>query len=318
MGYGGSLIWTAVIGELKRRYPDRPVLFKHAIPTPLDRWVPADWKQNPVYQRFNKKLFWETRPLDEIFSNNPRLVPADALTEDERHKAVIIDCNDNRNSYAVSCSPERIVFKPGNAIAMLCKRFDCEAASPPRPELFFTEEERRRVARWTEGLGDFLALEPHAKDDYSPNKSWFFERWQEVVDQVSELITVVQVGLPGKALLKRVVDFRGIGSFRDTACLLGGAKLFVGTDGGLMHAARAVGIDSVILYGGYTPIELTAYSNNVNIYHHTDCTPCGLRIECPFHKKCLASIQVKEVVAAITGKLENTASRPHPQPVSLA
>jgi len=274
-------------------------------------------KRHPVFQKINKKLFWETKSLDDIFSNNPHLVPSDALDRTQRKKAIIIDCNANENSYAVSCTPERFVFKSGNAIMMLCKRFGCEVASPPRPELFFTEEERQRAARWTEGLGDFIALEPHAKDDYTPNKSWFFERWQAVVDHVSELITVVQVGLPGKALLKRVVDFRGIGSFRDTACLLGGAKLFVGTDGGLMHAAQAVGIDSVILYGGYTPIELTAYNNNINIYHHVACAPCGLRIECPFHKKCLASIQVEEVVAAITGKLENTVPWPHPKVVSL-
>ncbi|HOY08570.1 MAG TPA: glycosyltransferase family 9 protein, partial [Candidatus Omnitrophota bacterium] len=268
--------------------------------------------------KVNKRLFWETKPLDDIFRNNPHLVPADALDRRQRKKAIIIDCNANENSYAVSCTPEKIVFKPGNAITMLCRRFGCQVASPPRPELFFTEEERRRVSRWMEGLDDFIALEPHAKDDYTPNKSWFFERWQAVVDRVSQLIPVVQVGLPEKALLKRVKDFRGLGSFRDTACLLGSAKLFVGTDGGLMHAAQAVGTDSVILYGGYTPIELTAYGNNVNIYHHVDCAPCGLRFECPFQKKCLASIQVEEVVAAITGKLKNTAPRPHPEAVSLA
>ncbi len=317
MGYGGSLIWTAVIGELKRRYPARPVIFKHTIPTPLERCAPVGLKQNPVFHKVNKRLFWETKPLDEIFTNNPHLIPADALDRRQRKRAIIIDCNDNQNSYAVSCTPEKLVFKSGNAITMLCKRFGCDVTSPPRPELFFTEEELRRVARWMEGLDDFIALEPHAKDDYTPNKSWFFERWQAVVDQVSELITVVQVGLPGKALLKRVVDFRGLGSFRDTACLLKGAKLFVGTDGGLMHAAQAVGIDSVILYGGYTPLELTAYHNNINIYHHVDCAPCGLRVQCPFHKKCLASIQVEEVVAAITRKLKNTAPWPHPKAVSL-
>ncbi|MFA5260651.1 MAG: glycosyltransferase family 9 protein [Candidatus Omnitrophota bacterium] len=317
MGYGGSLIWTAVIGELSRRYPGRSVLFKHTIPTPLERCAPAGLKQNPVFRKVNKRLFWETKPLDEIFMNNPHLVQANTLARGQRKKAIIIDCNANENSYAVSCTKEKIVFKTGNAIAMLCKRFGCEGASLPRPELYFTEEEQQRVARWIEGIADFIALEPHAKDDYTPNKSWLFERWQAVVDQVSGLITVVQVGLPGKALLKGVKDFRGLGSFRETACLLGHARLFAGTDSGLMHAARAVGTDSVILYGGYTPIELTAYSNNVNIYHHVACAPCGLRTECPFHKKCLASIRVEEVVAAITGKLKLTAPRPDPPAVSL-
>ena len=310
-------MWTAVIGELKRRYPERPVLFKHAIPTPLDRCLPAEWKKTSFYRKVNKKLFWETKMMDEIFANNPHIAAAHTLSRAEMKKAVIIDCNANQNSYAVSCTRERIVFKDGNAIAMLCKRFDCEAPALPRPELFFTPEERQRAARRVQGFGDFIALEPHAKDDYTPNKGWFFERWQEVVDRLSGSITVVQVGLPEKALLKGVVDFRGIGSFRDTACLLPHARLFVGTDGGLMHAARAVGTDSVILYGGYTPIELTAYTNNVNIYHHVECAPCGLRVECPFQKKCLASIQVEEVVAAITAKLRQAAARALPQAVPL-
>ena len=317
MGYGGSLIWTAVIGELKRRCPDTAILFKHTIPTPFDRYAPAGWKNHPLYRKVNQKLFWETKSLDDVFMNNPHLVPFETLSARDVKKAIVIDCNSKRNSYAVSCTKDRIVFKPGNAIAMLCKRFGCGVTALPRPELFFTDEEQQRAARRVQGLGDFIAVEPHAKADYTPNKDWFFERWQAVADRVSPRITVVQVGLPGKALLKGVVDFRGIGTFRDAACLLGHARLFAGTDGGLMHAARAVETASVILYGGYTPIELTAYSNNVNIYHHVDCAPCGLRIECPFHKKCLASIQVEEVVGAITGILNQTAPWPHPQAVSL-
>jgi ADP-heptose:LPS heptosyltransferase len=126
----------------------------------------------------------------------------------------------------------------------------------------------------------YIAIEPNGKTDYfGHNRLWFFERWQLLVDRLSESSEIIQVGGGTGSSLENVKDLSGKLTFRETAWVISQSKLFVGTIGGLMHAARAVEIKSVILYSGTEKVDMAGYSENVNLIMPVDCSPCGFKIE---------------------------------------
>ncbi len=53
-------------------------------------------------------------------------------------------------------------------------------------------------------------------------------------------LQIVQIGLKSAQPLTSVVDLRGLTTFREAALVLPEAALFVGAEGGMMHAANAV------------------------------------------------------------------------------
>ena len=87
--------------------------------------------------------------------------------------------------------------------------------------------------------------------------------------------------------------------------LLAGARVFVGTDGGLLHLANLVGTPSVGIYGpvsetGYAPLPTAAPSTLVTA--DVPCRPCYRRFRftgCAHEKRCLTSITPEEVATAI-------------------
>ena len=76
------------------------------------------------------------------------------------------------------------------------------------------------------------------------------------------------------------------------------AKLFVGTDGGLHHAAAALGIPSVVIWTGFTSPRHLGYDTHRNI--HDGSEPCGT-----FHSVCshcllkAKNISVEQVLDAV-------------------
>ena len=61
-------------------------------------------------------------------------------------------------------------------------------------------------------------------------------------------------------------------TFRNALAILSKAKLFVGTDGGLHHAAAALGIPSVVIWTGFTSSRHLGYDTHRNI--HDGSEPC--------------------------------------------
>ena len=117
----------------------------------------------------------------------------------------------------------------------------------------------------------------------------------------------MQIGEAGRPALRNVINLCGEIPFRIAVLVMKRARLFLGLKGGLMHAANAVGVPSVIVWGGTTMPEFAAYREQHRVIcHYVDCAPCGLRRDCPYEKKCLTSIQVDEVYSAIDEALEGT------------
>ena len=162
-------------------------------------------------------------------------------------------------------------------------------------EIYFAPSE----LRWTET--DFVYIEPNVKGSFGGNKDWGFDRWQKVVDSLPEIKWIQGAG----GRLKRV-DQIDTKSFRDACALLSRASLFVGTDGGLHHAAAALGIPAVVVWGGLIGPETLGYDTHTNLCKATHF--CGSQTSCHHCRVALELITPAMVIEAIEKHTRNLAS----------
>lgn len=274
-------MWTAVARELKSVHPDRKIVFAFR----------STWRDRLRLRKCRAPYF------SEVFENNPNITREEDLRPGDRPLYVYVDTP--KSSYHSRKDNQKVEFKTGgHAINFMARPYGVSRPAV-RCDLFFTDGELRKAEEMTQGLSGFLVVEPHAKDDFTPNKEWFFERWREAVDILGKEVAIVQVGLGGKPVLDGVVDLTGKLTFRETVAVMGRAQGFLGTEGGLMHAASAVDIRSVIVFGGFTPPYLTSYEGNIDLYTDLPCAPCGLRTPCPYDNDCMKRITVDQVVDAV-------------------
>lgn len=174
-------------------------------------------------------------------------------------------------------------------------RFTDWRADEHRATLYLSDTERAAAATLRSHVGgDYVVVEPNLARDGNPNKAWPY--WQELADALREIGTiVVQPGAPGARALDGIVRVE-TASFRYGAAVLAGAKAAILPEGGLHHAAAALRIPAVVIFGGHTPVETTGYSGHVNIGR---APACGKWMPCEHCRAAMASITVKEVLDAL-------------------
>jgi hypothetical protein len=331
MGLGGHLIWSAVIRQMTQ-HTGRPVVV-------CDEPLLSDVLRGHLY---NTEKSYEHDP---VFEHNPRVIfPPQRLKPDwarrvdrwffpwfsqpvqrERWEKLIralcgwtgrhychIDMRLHQHTDQIE--EDRVVWKRGtHLIDIVARNFGLHQPEH-QPELFFTAEEEQAAHEFLQAKKvvphQFVALEPHSKIDWFGDlRTWPWDHWVNLTEQLRAGKTfnrpLVQVGVPGKPLLPGVVDLTEAGSFRRAALILKKAALFVGTEGGLMHAAQAVGAPAVIIYGGVTLPEYSGYPQNQRtVCRYVECAPCGRRRFCPYDKKCLNEILPETVAIAIQEELD--------------
>ncbi len=161
-------------------------------------------------------------------------------------------------------------------------------------EIFLTESEKR--------LGrPAILIEPHVKRGASPNKDWGFERFQSVVQTRPDLPWAqCDYGEP----LLQGVEAIPTRSFREACGVLSGALAALLPEGGLHHAAAALGVPAVVIFGAYIPPAVTGYAGHVNLYRDVP-EVTGLNRPDPRAEAALASITIAEVVTALESVLPN-------------
>lgn len=155
-------------------------------------------------------------------------------------------------------------------------------------EIFLVEQERSRARA-------AVLIEPHVKDGASPNKDWGFHRFQALVT-ARPTISWVQCDY-GAPLLDGVEVVR-TGSFREACGVLSGVLAAVLPEGGLHHAAAALKIPAVVIFGAYIPRTVTGYQGHVNLARDLP-EVVGLNRSDPRAQAALAGITVEEVSAAL-------------------
>mgnify|MGYP001335726632 CR=1 FL=1 len=274
MGLGGYLTWTAAAREIYKR---------------------SGLKSFPFEQHGQT-----IKPVQSvIFYNNPHIwQPENAQNEN----CVPLQLNNPASNYCKQDTPNKAFHRfEKHIIQQVCEVYGIE-----NPELkcdiFLDESEEKLVqAAITNLEKDFVTIEPFSNHDYTPNREYPFEKWQNIVDEISKEIQVVQVGTSPKKL-KNCVDLTFTESFRIACGIIGKSKLFVSSEGGLVHGATAFNTQSVVIITGYQDKRMVQYPQNKNIIISTH-GPCGLKIAC---KQCNNDAQyhdLNEIVEAIKGNI---------------
>jgi heptosyltransferase III len=107
-----------------------------------------------------------------------------------------------------------------------------------------------------------------------------------------------------------VVNLCGRLTPRESAAAFVRARLFIGHDSGPMHLAAAVGTPCVAIFAARNiPRQWFPYGAHHRIlYHRVECAGCGLETCIEQQKKCILSITVDEVLAAIHSSMNESAA----------
>lgn len=177
---------------------------------------------------------------------------------------------------------------------------------PPRGEIYLSEREET-FGRLNSGR---IVLEPHTKDKASPNKQWGWLRWNKLAWLLQEKYgqRVTQIGSSGAQLLEGA-DFVATPDFRMAVAVLKNARAAVLPEGGLHHAAAAVGLPSVVIFGGYIAPAVTGYAGQVNLFEGGGLG-CGMRARCDHCAEAMAKIQPDEVAEKLMEVMRATVARP--------
>ena len=267
MGYGDEIMVAGEARRLWRAGDPRPVavLDRHGRP----RWHP-------------------------IWDGNPRIARPEAVARGLAVQTLVngpgcrpyVDYVAMRNEFA-ALFPGR-PFTTKFCDPRLPWRYTAWRASPG--ELFHVS--RREP-------GDYVVVEPHLKAGASPNKDWGWDRWQALVSSRRDL-DWVQLGAGGVRVLEGVRQLE-TADFRSACGLLAGARAAVLPEGGLHHAAAALDVPAVVIFGAMTSPANTGYASHVNLFEPRGGeSPCGQRVACDHCAQAMAAIDP----AAVADHLE--------------
>jgi heptosyltransferase-2 len=92
-----------------------------------------------------------------------------------------------------------------------------------------------------------------------------------------------------------LIDLTGMTTLAQAMALIARCRLFITNDSGLMHAAAALGVPVMAIFGSTDP-ERTGPRGEVCrvVRRPVPCAPC-LKTECPEDRRCMGLISVDEV-----------------------
>ena len=140
-----------------------------------------------------------------------------------------------------------------------------------------------------------VLLEPNVPNKpCAPNKQWPVERWKQLADALLGAgFEVRQFEYGGR---HRVAPPIQTPTFRNAASLIKSARLAILPEGGLHHAAAAVGTPAVVLFGGFVPPAVLGYDGHSNLTG--GATACGSYAACRHCSEAMAAIRVDDVLEA--------------------
>lgn len=173
-----------------------------------------------------------------------------------------------------------------------------------RGRIFLSGSEQSIAAARYGGIGyrKFVVIEPRVDPAGNPNKQWPLGRYAAVLDALPDVV-FVQLGPENVPALNGGVRRLMTSTFREACAILEGAAAYLGPEGGLHHAAAALGIPAVVIFGGHTSPETTGYPGHTNLYVESELSPCGRWEPCPHCREAMESISVESVVDALKGVL---------------
>jgi hypothetical protein len=180
----------------------------------------------------------------QVFANNPR------MASNSDTDVVWVKNYQGHRPYLKGTKNGRLLFN--------------DDYKPRVGEVYFNQLEKKNIDKIDK---DYIVVEPNVKRVYAHtvNKAW--HGWEELFKHDLPWLQL------GDVTVKRYTKWKETTTFREALQVLSKAKLFVGTDGGLHHAAAALGIPSVVIWTGFTSPRHLGYDTHTNI--HDGSEPCG-------------------------------------------
>jgi hypothetical protein len=214
----------------------------------LGDWLMASGDAKEANERTGKKvklgdgvrMSWD----GQVFANNPR------MASNSDTDVVWVKNYQGHRPYLKGTKNGRLLFN--------------DDYKPRVGEIYFSQSEKKNIDKIDK---DYIIVEPNVKRVYAHtvNKAW--HGWEELFKHDLPWLQL------GDVSVKRYTNWKETATFRDALQILSKAKLFVGTDGGLHHAAAALGIPSVVIWTGFTSPRHLGYDTHRNI--HDGSEPCG-------------------------------------------
>jgi hypothetical protein len=214
----------------------------------LGDWLMASGDAKEANERTGKKvklgdgvrMSWD----GQVFVNNPR------MASNSDTDVVWVKNYQGHRPYLKGTKNGRLLFN--------------DDYKPRVGEVYFSQLEKKNIDKIDK---DYIVVEPNVKRVYAHtvNKAW--HGWEDLFKHDLPWLQL------GDISVKRYTKWKETTTFRDALKVLSKAKLFVGTDGGLHHAAAALGIPSVVIWTGFTSPRHLGYDTHRNI--HDGSEPCG-------------------------------------------
>jgi Glycosyltransferase family 9 (heptosyltransferase) len=161
---------------------------------------------------------------------------------------------------------------------------------PLAGEFFFDAAETTRTLR----RPGAVLIEPNVPwhKSVAVNKDWGRHRYQQLADQLRTNGWRVLQTSHGKVRLQNVETIQ-VNSFRDAAAVVASVDLAIVPEGGLHHAAAAVGTQAIVIHGGFTPPAVLGYQGHINLTGGAEA--CGNWHRCAHCRAALDRIEVEDV-----------------------
>lgn len=265
MGYGDEIIGTGIARGMKKHL-DKMAAFGDG-----------------------KKIIWGPW-CEEMFANNPNIARPGS---EQKNNLIWIDHYKGRRLYnRQSADKSKWLWN-----------YDFKVT---RGEFFFDANELRSIEYMRQNMGHFVVIEPNVpwQKSVAPNKDWGEEKYQKLAQMLmrDDRFQIVQFKHKNSRRILRGATMIEFHKFREAIATLSLARLYIGPEGGMHHAAAAVGIPAVVLMGGFIPPQVVGYDGHVNLTGGAEA--CGSIQTCAHCQKAMERISVAEVHHAAMSQLQ--------------
>ena len=315
---GDILLTSPLLKMIKEREPESAVHFVvkcqfadlvRSNPNVTQVHIVQDHADFHQLESLRRKLVAESFDITLDLHNNFRSIflrrgtapSISVVKKDIIRRAILV--NSRLNLFAI---PQLVALK-------YAKTFDRSVKSVPKPELFFPESLLKKVDTIWQSFGiggsPSVFLCPGARHF---TKRWPLKYWKELAKKMSKAYRVALLGDIADVDACReiqsgtnIVNFCGQLSLLESSAMLRHASLAVTSDSYLMHAANALGVKIVAIFGssvkefGFFPYEV---ENRILEVNGLTCRPCshiGLDA-CPKrHFRCMMDTTPGKVESAV-------------------
>ena len=160
-----------------------------------------------------------------------------------------------------------------------------------RTRIYLTEAELAWARDLTIALPPFVLIEPTPRDRQNSNRCWPLHQWNRLVTLLgSHGIPVYTFDHPHAARLTGVPALDSP-TFRHACALMTRATLVISLEGGIPFATAALGVSTIVLWGGCISAPVLSYPEHHNLVDTHADTPCGWHRPCAHCEHAWARLQ---------------------------